>query len=156
MKYDLSIAKWLIKNPKFISKSIFFKLEKKFYGRYSQKYYPKNIRELITKYLKNNKSNLKIKLKEKSKIKKFKDPEDFEKLHRLENLDDISSKKVKKNYLSNWYKTHLPLIHLHTNKKYKLIWESYTVSYRIINVIRFQKKFNLNIFNEYIKFEILI
>ena len=156
MKYNSSISKWLLKNPNFIRKSIFLKLEKKFYGRYSQKYYPKNIKDLISIYLKNNKSNLKINIKKVKKIKNFKDPEYFEKLHRLEKINELSSKKAKINYISNWYKFYFPLVNLKKNEKYKLIWESYTISYRIFNIISFQKKFNLNLFNEYIKFEVLI
>ena len=48
---------------------------------------------------------------------------------------------------------YLPLINFNNKTKYKLIWESYTISYRIINTINFQKNYNINLFNKYIKFE---
>ena len=48
--------------------------------------------------------------------------------------------KIKKfKYILNWYKNYLPLINFNNKTKYKLIWESYTISYRIINTINFQK-----------------
>ena len=56
MSYHSSFAKWLINNPNFIKQKIFFNL-KKIYGRYSQKYYPKNINTLISEYLKTQKND---------------------------------------------------------------------------------------------------
>lgn len=153
MSYHSSFAKWLINNPNFIKQKIFFNLEKKIYGRYSQKYYPKNINTLISKYLETQKNDFKVISKRKNRIKYFKDPEEFEKFHRLENINNFTNKNKKFKYILNWYKNYLPLINFNNETKYKLIWESYTISYRIINTINFQKNYNINLFNKYIKFE---
>ena len=57
MSYHSSFAKWLINNPNFIKQNILLNLKKKIYGRYSQKYYPKNINTLISEYLKTQKND---------------------------------------------------------------------------------------------------
>ena len=156
MRLFSEYTKWLIRNPNSIRKDFFFNIKKLFFGRYSRKYYPKKINKLINEYFENNNLNFNLNTKNiKKKIKYYKDSEDFEKFHRLEGLNNLKNKQQKKNYILNWYKNYLPLIN---SKQYenRLIWESYTISYRLVNLINFQKKYNITLFNENIKFEVLI
>ena len=41
-----------------------------------------------------------------NRIKYFKDPEEFEKFHRLENINDFTNKNKKFKYILNWYKNY--------------------------------------------------
>ena len=146
---------WCLLNPSVILTSLKKKVIKFYYGRYNYIYYPNIIYDLIKKYLKNNK-DIKIKYIKYSKFKNDlsskRDNEIFEKYHRFENFKDQINNRLILNKIKKWYK-----IYFHTILHYKknLIWESYTVSYRIINAITISIRLKDKSLTHYIKKEVI-
>jgi hypothetical protein len=156
MKIYLNYFKWCLLHPLSILQSLKKKLIKLHYGRYNHIYYPQNVLNLVNKYINNTNKYNKIKNDSFYKIKHNflfnKDSEIFEKYHRFEYFIEQKGDKQIFNRIKKWYKIYLPAI---SNYKNSLIWESYTVSYRIVNAISISIKLKNDVLKDYIKNEVI-
>lgn len=147
--------------------SIFFyfknKIIRKIYGRYNFNNYPKEIKIRINNYLKNKQcaiDNLIVDQKINShreylfffKKENYTDEEEYELVHRFSWLNYQKPKKKNIDLIYTWISKYLNFNAI--NKK-DLSWESYTVSERIINIIKFSKNNNLNFLKEFINFHVI-
>ena len=158
--------KKLIKLTIYITCIFFYfknKIIRKIFGRYNFNNYPKKIKILINNYLKNNQYEIgnfiidrKINFQRRYLIffkkENYTDEEDYERAHRFSWLNYQKFKKRNIDLIYIWASKYLNLNII--NKK-DLSWESYTVSERIINLIKFSKKDNLNFFRELISFHVI-
>ena len=146
---------WCLFNPSIILRSFKKKVIKFYYGRYNYIYYPNGIYDLIKKYLNDNK-DIKIKLIKYNKLRhdlsSKRDDEIFEKYHRFENFKGQINDRLILNKIKKWYTTYF---HTILNYKGNLIWESYTVSYRIVNAISVSIRFKDKSLTLYIKNEVI-
>ena len=146
---------WCLFNPSEILRSFKNKVIKFYYGRYNYIYYPNGIYDLIKKYLNDNK-DIKIKLIKYKKLRhdlsSKRDDEIFEKYHRFENFKGQINDRLILNKIKKWYTTYFQTI---LNYKGNLIWESYTVSYRIVNAIAVSIRFKDKSLTHYIKKEVI-
>lgn len=145
---------WIILNFNLVIKKFLLKLNKIFFRRYSFNNYPNNLKKKVKNYLSNNKiEDHNFFFKSGNLIlKKYKDTEYLEKFYRFES-SDFKKNKNKKLFINLWYKKFYATLKKKNSSEFKLIWEGYNISYRIINLIEFSEKNKIKEFNNFVRLE---